>query len=519
MAFQQGLSGLNAASKSLDVIGNNIANSSTVGFKASQAQFADIYATSLNGVSGNQAGIGVSVSTVAQTFSQGSITTSSNPLDIAINGNGFFRVYNDNEVQYTRNGQFTKDANNFIINAQGAQLTGYLADSNGKITAGNPVPIQLDVSDMKPKETTTIATEINLDSNSTQPATVPFDADDGTSYTKAIPTKVYDSLGNSHTLENYYVKTGTDANGEATWDVYQSIDGKEVTAALAASAAQTDPASIAARATYQTAVTAVPLDATAVQAAALAYAQTAGAAVLAAATTAGASTAQQAAISASFGSANTATLQGLTPDAIDVAIGDTVAVPPVKAGSLIFTTTGTLDKTAMLAATPSQAVPFTLTLPVFPATGANTTIPISLDFTGSTQFATSSAEKLTTQDGYAGGSLSSYSPDTNGLIVGSYSNGQTRDLAQIVMANFADPNGLTPLGNNVWSESSASGTPTLGVPNTAGLGALQPSAVESSNTDLTAELVNMITAQRAYQANAQTIKTEDQILQTLVNLR
>jgi len=194
-------------------------------------------------------------------------------------------------------------------------------------------------------------------------------------------------------------------------------------------------------------------------------------------------------------------------------------VPAVKAGSLIFTTTGTLDKTAMLAATPSQAVPFTLTVPIFPATGANATLPISLDFTGSTQFATTGSEKATSQDGYAGGSLSSFAPDTNGLIVGSYSNGKTRDLAQIVMANFSDPNGLTPLGNNVWAESSASGTPTLGVPNTAGLGALQPSAVESSNTDLTAELVNMITAQRAYQANAQTIKTEDQILQTLVNLR
>src|SRR5450830_1015611 len=148
MSFQQGLSGLNAASKSLDVIGNNIANASTVGFKASQAQFADLYANSLNGVSGNNAGIGVSVSKLAQQFTQGNIESSSNPLDVAINGGGFFRLVVNGAVEYSRNGQFHEDNTHTLVNAQGAQLTGYLANKQGVIQMGAPVPLTLDKSDL-----------------------------------------------------------------------------------------------------------------------------------------------------------------------------------------------------------------------------------------------------------------------------------------------------------------------------------------------------------------------------------
>ena len=125
MSFQQGLSGLNGAAKSLDVIGNNIANASTVGFKGSQAQFADVYANSLNGAGGNQAGIGTKVSQIAQQFTQGNVESSNNPLDIAINGGGFFRTTVAGATQYSRNGQFSLDKDGFMVNAQGAKLTGY----------------------------------------------------------------------------------------------------------------------------------------------------------------------------------------------------------------------------------------------------------------------------------------------------------------------------------------------------------------------------------------------------------
>lgn len=517
MAFQQGLSGLNAASQSLDAIGNNVANSSTVGFKQSQAQFADIYATSLNGVSGTQAGIGVSVSTVAQQFTQGNIQQSSNPLDMAINGGGFFRIVDTGgQVEYSRNGQFQVDKNGFLINAQLAQVTGYNA-VNGVVRPGQPVPIQIDPSDMKPNQTSLVNVQVNLQSSSTQPVDTPFDAQKQSTYNYPVPTTVYDSLGNSSTLDTYYVKTG-----ENTWDVYAGVNNVEITSAKVAAAAQTDQPSIDARAAYQAAVTAVPPDPAAVQAAAQAYAAAAGAAVLAAAQvpTIGATQAQQDAITNSYTTTTAIAAQaGMTPDQIDAAIASAVNVPAQKVASLIFNPDGSLNKTAMLAATPPVSMPITVQLPIDPATGATNPLAFNLDLSGSTQYSTADGIKVDKQDGYAGGSLTTFTTDAQGVIQGQYSNGLTRPLGQIVLANFTDANGLIPVGDNAWVESNASGQPLIGTPGTGTLGPLTPHATEASNVDLTNELVNMITAQRAYQANAQTIKTEDQILQTLVNLR
>ena len=153
------------------------------------------------------------------------------------------------------------------------------------------------------------------------------------------------------------------------------------------------------------------------------------------------------------------------------------------------------------------------------ATGAVTPLAFTLDYSGSTQYGSPFGVNNLTQDGFTSGRLVSFSVSPNGIIVGRYTNGQTRNLAQVVTADFRNPQGLAPLGNNVWVDTAQSGLPIVGVPTTGSLGALQSSAVEDSNVDLTAELVNMITAQRDYQANAQTIKTQDQIMQTLVNLR
>jgi flagellar hook protein FlgE len=164
-------------------------------------------------------------------------------------------------------------------------------------------------------------------------------------------------------------------------------------------------------------------------------------------------------------------------------------------------------------------LPLKVNLPIFPATGATPILSLDYELTGSTQISGATTEKRTTQDGYAGGQLKTFAAGADGIILGQYTNGRTRPLAQVVLADFTNPNGLEPLGNNVWAETSASGGPLVGEPNTGSLGALRSSAVETSNVDLTAELVNMIVAQRAYQANAQTIKTQDSVLQTLVNLR
>lgn len=508
MSFQQGLSGLNAASKSLDVIGNNISNSSTVGFKGSTTDFADVYARSLNGAGGNTAGIGTSVSQVAQQFTQGDIETTSNPLDIAINGSGFFRTTTGGATEYTRNGQFSLDKNGYVVTPQGANLTGYPVSATGQILAGTPTALKINTADLNPVPTSKVDTSLNLDSRATVPTNFPFNASDPTTYNHQTPVDVYDSLGNEHTMSMYYVKTGS-----GTWDVYAGSDGTEVTNVNVAAASETDSTSVSARAAWTTATKASPADPAATATALAGYATAASNAVVAAATAAGASATTIAAIKAAAASAGSTA--GATPDQVDKQIAAAVDVPAVPIGHLNFDSNGALSAALMS----PQTLPLTVSLPVYPSTGAQSTLSIKLNFAGSTQYGTDTSEKSTTQDGYTAGHLQSFSTGADGTILGQYSNGQTKALGQVVLANFTNPNGLQAVGNNSWVETTASGTPLVGTPNTGSLGVLQSSAVESSNVDMTAELVNMITAQRVYQANAQTIKTEDQVMQTLVSMR
>jgi flagellar hook protein FlgE len=512
MSFQQGLSGLNGAAKSLDVIGNNIANASTVGFKGSQAQFADVYANSLNGAGGNQAGIGSKVANIAQQFTQGNIESSNNPLDIAINGAGFFRTTVSGATQYSRNGQFSLDKEGYMVNPQGAKLTGFQANERGVILAGAPVEIRINTADLKPVATTSVDTEINLNSESINPVTIPFNESDPTSYNKQTPIDVYDSLGNPHVMSMYYVRTSA-----GHWDVYVANDGTEINNLAVAAAAHAETAAgdaaAAARADYAVVANTVPLDTVELGARAEAYAAAALAAVIEAAQAAGASQEQQDAITAAALSAGTTV--GHTPELIDADIAAAVRVPPVRVGHLDFDNNGALSNALMS----PQILPLTVGLPIFPRTGSLPTLNVDLGFAGSTQYGAATSEKRSTQNGYTAGNLQRFSAGEDGIILGQYSNGRSQPLGQIVLANFANPNGLSPLGNNAWAETSTSGVPLIGTPNSGSLGVLQSSAVENANVDLTAELVNMITAQRVYQANAQTIKTQDSVLQTLVNLR
>ena len=512
MSFQQGLSGLNGAAKSLDVIGNNIANASTVGFKGSQAQFADVYATSLNGGGGNQAGIGTKVAQIAQQFSQGNIESSNNPLDIAINGGGFFRTTVAGATQYSRNGQFSLDKEGFMVNAQGAKLTGFAASTSGAILAGSPVPLQMNTADLKPVATSRVDTELNLDSGSLVPATSPFNANDPTSYNKQTPIDVYDSLGNPHVLSTFYVKSSA-----GHWNVYAANDGTEITNLKVAASAQGTSAPFSgvnnARNAWSAASTAVPPNQATIASALSDYANAASNMVVNAASAAGATPAQQSAITAA--AASSGGTVGKTPDGVDKDIAAAVSVPAVRIGHLDFDANGALSSALMA----PQTLPVTVGLPIFPPTGAAGTLSINVGFANSTQYGAATSEKKSTQDGYTAGHLQRFAAGSDGIILGQYSNGQSHALGQIVLANFGNPNGLSPLGNNAWAETSNSGVPLVGTPSSGSLGVLQSSAVENSNVDLTAELVNMITAQRVYQANAQTIKTQDSVLQTLVNLR
>ncbi|NMM36050.1 MAG: flagellar hook protein FlgE [Glaciimonas sp.] len=430
MSFQQGLSGLNAASKNLEVIGNNVANSSTVGFKQSQAQFADVFANSLSGAGASQIGIGTKLSTVAQQFTQGNVTASNNPMDIAIKGAGFFIMDVNGAQFYSRNGQFQLNKDGYIVNADGAHLTGYPADASGNIpTSGGALgSLQINTADFAPRATGGVAPQIkamaallNLNSGSVPPSSLtppvaPFDRLNPASYNESTQIPVYDSLGNSHMLQTFYVKSSTAPAPPvaATWDVYAVLDP------------------------------------------------------------------------------------------------DLTASPSVSVGSLTFDSNGKL-----------LSAPLTTTaITGFAAYASGATAPnLAIDFTGTTQFGSKFGVNKFTQDGFASGHLSSFTTGADGTVTGTYTNGNNATLGKVALANFTNPNGLQSLGNNLWSATAASGAALVGSPNTASLGVLQSLAVEESNVDLTAELVNMITAQRIYQANAQTIKTQDQVMQTLVNLR
>ena len=517
--FQQGLSGLNAASKSLSVIGNNIANASTVGFKSSEAQFADLYANSLNGVAGQNPGIGVMTSKIAQQFTQGNIETTNNPLDVSINGGGFFRMTVNGAVQYSRNGQFHDDNKHTLVNAQGAVLTGYLANTAGVIQLGAPVPLVLAKSDLKPVQTTEANYHLNLSSAEKVPEKNPFNANDPETYNKQTVLDVYDSLGTQHIMTTYYVKT--DAN---VWDVYAAADNKEVISAGVAAAINSDAGVATARTAYNDAIRATPPDAATIAQAAKTYATAAYEVMRTAASTAPAqaSPAQLQALQTAYTAldpTNSGSITDLSPDEISAKLADAITVPAIKVGTLQFDRSGNLDPGAMALRTPPQTLPFQIQLPIFPDTGSLQPLTVATTFENTTQYGSATNDLGSVQNGYSAGSWQRLSIDENGIILGQYSNGKSRAMGQIAMANFASVDGLTPLGNNAWSESAASGQPMIGVPNAGSMGQLRSSSVETSNVDLTEELVNMITAQRVYQANAQTIKTEDSLLQTLVNLR
>ncbi|WP_338848435.1 flagellar hook protein FlgE [Massilia sp. W12] len=526
MSFQQGLSGLNGAAKSLDVIGNNVANASTVGFKLSKAQFADVYASSLTGATGNQAGIGTKVVNIAQQFTQGNIGNSNNPLDIAINGGGFFRMTYNGTAQYSRNGQFQLDRNGYIVNAQGANLTGYMANALGVLSTGAPVSLQVNTADLPPKVTEKVAAVLNLDSRAQVPRDAPFSPDVPTSYNSATSVNIFDTLGNPHVMQTFYVKTGP-----STWDVYATSDGIERSSLTVREAANDadrvvdpppTPASIAA---------AVRALANATQADATAARTTADAARAAAVTPdqiAQAEALTQVAVRlerlATFqdNAADAGDAEAADPNATRASVISAVTIgtpanpllaPPAPIARLVFTPLGALDTAT------KAGMPFRVDIPVHPPTGALSPISMEVDYSGTTQFGSNFSTNALKQDGYTSGRLSGFSTSSDGLMVARYTNGQSNVLAQLVLANFTNPNGLAPLGNNAWAETAASGAALVGVPNSASLGVLQASAVEDSNVDLTQELVEMITAQRVYQANAQTIKTQDSVLQTLVNLR
>ncbi|MCF7998893.1 MAG: flagellar hook protein FlgE [Methylovulum sp.] len=422
MSFSTALSGLNAAANNLAVTGNNIANANTTGFKKSRSEFVDMYATSMAGISSLQAGTGVRIAEVAQQFNQGNRESTENNLDMAISGEGFFTLAKDptnpKPDLYTRAGAFMVDKEGYIVNSQGQFLLAYGSK-------GTPDRISLNTGTSKPVATSKIELSLNLKADSPIPSEPTFSPTDPNSYTYQTPTTIYDSLGASHKLTTYFVKSST---GDGSWSAHHYITD--------------DPSN---------------------------------------------------------------------PVSIDTGADNTTSPPTIGTPATL-----SFDSTGKLSSTSTGKEIINLAKYKIPG-GAAAEIEIEMNYSNATSLASDFNVDSLKQNGLAAGELTGINIDPAGVISAKFSNGQLTPLGQVVLTRFINPQGLTKVGDTNWAQSISSGTALTGTAGVGRFGAVLSSALEQSNVDLSTQLTNLIIAQQAYQANAQTISTENQIMQTLLN--
>lgn len=417
-AFYSGLSGLSTNANALNVIGNNLSNINTIGFKGSSTTFRDIFSTSLGGVStqgnGNpiQFGLGVQVNSVSQDFSQSSFQGTGNALDMAIQGNGFFTLQtSDGRQVFTRAGNFTRNNAGFLVASDGSNVMGWNRDpvSGNVNTSAALSQIRIDAGTTASAfATQNIRMGVNLNASAIA----------GAASTLTTPIQVYDSQGNTQTLIVTYTKTGTN-----TWDY-----------------------------------------------------------------------------------------------AITGPTGATITGAPT--GTLTFSASGALQSINGGGATAADN-------PALNITWGNGSAPSTISFNlvntdnsaNLTQFSAASSTSSSFQDGYGAGTLRDLTVDQNGVISGTFTNGQVIQLAQVAISTFNNVNGLVQTGNNHWGQSLASGSPTIGLANQGGRGGVLGSNLELSNVDVAGEFTKLILSQRGYQANSRIVTTTDELLQETLNLK
>lgn len=423
MGFATALSGLNAAANNLAITGSNIANANTTGFKESRSEFVDVYASSIGSAGKTQSGSGVRVSEVSQQFNQGTLNSTGNNLDMAINGDGFFTLSDNttdiSSLAYSRAGAFQVNKDGIVTNTQGQALLAYKpngATVTDGFSTGVLTTVSLNTGAGLPVSTAKVDLNVNLDATATVPLTALFSPTDPTSYTKQSSVTVYDSLGVSHKLTTYFV-AGTITPPTRDWSAYHYITD--------------DPA-----------------------------------------------------------------------NAVSVDVGGIPA-------TLTFDSTGKLTVPANGQVTLAPYI-----------TGTSAAdITAKMDYTGSTQLSSAFTVNTLKQDGLAAGKLTGISIDDTGIIFARFSNGGITPLGKVALTRFTNPQGLTKLGDTTWKQSTASGAPIPGEAGTGSFGLIQSGVLEQSNVDLSKQLVNLIIAQQAYQANSQTISAENKIIETILNIR
>lgn len=651
MAFNTGLSGLRAASVDLDVTGNNIANASTVGFKGSEVQFGDLYASGFLSGATNAIGDGVKVQSVNQTFGQGNISFTDNGLDMAIDGDGFFILNNDGEVRYSRAGQFTINKDGFVVNNQGMRVQGFQADDDGNLS-GVRGDLMIDSDNLAPRRTTNVASQLNLDSResvlassgtriqtrdfapneSTGEQNFTITYADGSTSTVNVPagssareianalsqeegvsasgrTEVLlegsgiqaddvltlegvdftiadtDSSGNTLTTAERVQKLADDINGSSLSSINATvtstgelrlISSRGDTLRLAYQDTNSDGGAMtfddgtalsndSTNPSTQVGEVSITLDGDT---------QLASAAVAPSTTTILDGVTPTAFTSNTFDPTDQGTYNHATSSTIYDSLGnphvmtqyfvkepttsasqgnawtmyvqvdgENVGDPPNSSGEptmaqydLVFDEEGNLQS---IDGDPDGEVLISNWTPVdgngqpngadgprLVSSGGTTPIPdppvssnFVIDLGDTTQFGSEFAVNDQSQNGYTTGRLSGLDVSDAGVIFARYSNGQSQSLGQVSLATFKNAEGLSPVGDTTWVETFESGQPIIGSPGSGTLGSIAASSVEESNVDLSEELVNLIIAQRNYQANAKTIETSDAVTQTIINLR
>lgn len=544
--FGVSVSGIKNSQKHLDVSSNNIANANTYGFKKSRAEFADMYASSLYTSGKTSVGLGVQNTVVSQQFAQGPLSgDTGNGLDMAIQGNGFFVLsgdLNSNAHTYTRNGAFHTNNEGYIVTATDDYLQGWDVNPDGTsssldLNATHPIQIPSDTG--SPKESNSISIGVNLpaDSKPVDPVTTStnagntvinwggvqitannnealygrvkqtadgtdftqyfskFDPADSSTYTNTTSQTIHDSLGRAHTLTYYMLnmgETGADTNRTA-WVVIPFVDGKPVDVA--------------------------PSDGQNPTLLSVVEGNNSGANYFG--------------FRVEFDQNGEMIGDSTIPSTVTFAQTDATAIATPLREELLGTSvwnpvTSSYDHTPGSLEN-DQELTF-LTNPDFAelngslfsamGLGSNPDQDLALDF-NATQFGSSkfNITVAPTNDGYSTGTLLSVNVDENGVIYGEYSNGSRQAIAKIAMADFTNTQGLTKEGDTQWSESIDSGPAIASEANTGSVGSIVGSNLELSNVDLTSELVELITAQRNYQANAQSLQTQNTVMDSILNIR
>ncbi|HEY1740315.1 MAG TPA: flagellar hook protein FlgE [Acidimicrobiia bacterium] len=426
------VSGLQTNQLMMDVVGNNIANVNTIGYKSSDAVFADVLSQTLNGaglgelgISGgsnpSQVGLGVRLQTIETSFAQGATQLTGNSTDMAIQGDGMFVVNMAGTQAYTRAGSFTLDAQGQLVTPDGGLVEGWQGVNGAVNTNASISSIRIPVGQQIPA---TATTTVRMSGN------LPADSSDGSGTTPATvidaSIDVYNTLGTAVPLRVEYTKV-PNSTGTVDWSVSAyDPDGNKISGPL--------------------------------------------------------------------------TLQ------FDQATGE-IKTPASRTLNLTAAQLGAIKVNG-------QSVAGT-----WNGGGINLSFGQSTDADRVTGSAGTNDIAASSQDGSPIGSLVSYSVSPEGLVSGIFSNGKNEQLAQIAMANFTNPAGLTKLGGSLYTSTVNSGTPLIGTAGSGGRGTLSGGAVEQSNVDLATEFTNLIVAQRGFQANARIITASDEILQDLVNMK